>query len=301
MKGAQKIRTITFPNTVKEAQGGAFQENKCLRSAILNEGLERLEGGDGNDPHYGVFTATHIKKIALPPALKTLEASTFLGCKELKCVTFREGCRPKEFGLCCFGGTGIEEITVPRSVITIRELAFGGCWALKRILFQSGSELKTIEERCFSRAGIEEIWIPGTVETIGDNAFEGCDSLGTVHVENGCEVNLFGTGISDATKVVLSRETMAWGAPLQRLRELKEVVVPEGTERIGNNWFWGSDVERVTVAASVREIGVHAFRSCKNLKHITFAEGSQLEKIGAGSFQSTGIERVVVPKDVNDM
>ena len=39
------------------------------------------------------------------------------------------------------------------------------------------------------------------------------------------------------------------------LRNCKEAVIPEGAERIGNHWFWGSEVKSVVIPASVREIG----------------------------------------------
>ena len=47
---------------------------------------------------------------------------------------------------------------------------------------------------------------------------------------------------------------------------MKDVVIPEGIEKIGNHWFWGSGIESVTVPASVREIGPDAFYKCKSLK-----------------------------------
>ena len=54
----------------------------------------------------------------------------------------------------------------------------------------------------------------------------------------------------------------------------KVVVIPDGVEKIGNNWFWGSRVENVRIPASVREIGNCAFRNCKKLRQITFSESS---------------------------
>ena len=47
---------------------------------------------------------------------------------------------------------------------------------------------------------------------------------------------------------------------------MKDVVIPEGIEKIGNHWFWGSGIESVTVPASVREIETNAFYKCKSLK-----------------------------------
>ena len=91
---------------------------------------------------------------------------------------------------------------------------------------------------------------------------------------------------------------MALGRPLWELRELREIVVPDETKKIENYWFQDSSVESVKVPKNVREIGVDAFYKCKNLRTMTFALGSQLEKIGTGSFRSTGIEKIVIPKGV---
>ena len=79
---------------------------------------------------------------------------------------------------------------------------------------------------------------------------------------------------------------------------MKEIVVPDGTKKIGNYWFQGSGIESVEVPKSVREIGVDAFYKCENLRTVTFAFRSQLEKIWTGSFCETGIEKIVIPKGV---
>ena len=55
---------------------------------------------------------------------------------------------------------------------------------------------------------------------------------------------------------------------------MKKIIIPEGTEKIGNHWFFCNEVESVTVPASVREIGTDAFYGCENLKQIIFAEES---------------------------
>ena len=66
-------------------------------------------------------------------------------------------------------------------------------------------------------------------------------------------------------------------------------MIPKGVERVGNHWFWDSEVEGVKFPASVREIGADAFCGCKSLRHVAFATGSRLEKIGGGCFSGTQI------------
>lgn len=79
------------------------------------------------------------------------------------------------------------------------------------------------------------------------------------------------------------------------LRRTKKTILPEGLEIVGENWFAGSEVEEVTIPASAREIGRAAFRGCLKLYHVQFADGSVLEKIGAGAFYNTGLETFAAP------
>ena len=82
---------------------------------------------------------------------------------------------------------------------------------------------------------------------------------------------------------------------------MKDVTIPEGTERIGNHWFWSSGIENVTVPASVREIGADAFYGCDSLKRVTIALGSQLEKLGENCFCKSGIEALTLPGAVKEV
>ena len=82
---------------------------------------------------------------------------------------------------------------------------------------------------------------------------------------------------------------------------MKSVVIPEGIEKIGNHWFCCSEAEKVEIPASVRDIETDAFYGCRSLKSVVFAEGSLLKMIGTGSFSNTGIERIVVPKSVEEI
>ena len=85
------------------------------------------------------------------------------------------------------------------------------------------------------------------------------------------------------------------------LRELKDVIIPEGTERIGNHWFYGCDIKSAEIPASVKCIDASAFYECKNLKRVVLAEESRLEKIGNRCFASSGIEEITLPCTVREI
>ena len=60
MHGAEHIKTVSFPNTVRHVDADSFKGHVSLRSAVLNEGLERLGGleyceGQNDAQSSGVF------------------------------------------------------------------------------------------------------------------------------------------------------------------------------------------------------------------------------------------------------
>ena len=114
-------------------------------------------------------------------------------------------------------------------------------------------------------------------------------------MEDSCEASLIDVELPDSVLVGPPPETMVGNARVLDLRDCKEVVIPEGVEKIGNQWFWGSKIETVEIPASVREIGADAFGNCRDLKSVTFAEGSQLEKIGGGCFHNATINELAFP------
>lgn len=168
--GTKKIMTISFPSTVKEARGGAFKESQYLKSAILNEGLERLEGHRDKDGvnDIGVFTYTQIKRITLPSTIKELGNNTFFRCSRLKCVVFREKSQLEAIGKYCFAESRIEVVTLTSAVRVLGDCTFYQCRELRRVFFREESHLERIGSQCFSKSGIETIAIPRSLKTMGE-------------------------------------------------------------------------------------------------------------------------------------
>lgn len=79
------------------------------------------------------------------------------------------------------------------------------------------------------------------------------------------------------------------------MRALGEVLLPAGLEVVEEGWFALSDVQKVTVPASVREIGKGAFACCKKLSEVCFGENSALEKLGAVAFAWSGLYSFTAP------
>ena len=159
---------------------------------------------------------------------------------------------------------------IPASVEEIGSEAFYGCERLTKITIVPNSRLTKIGNRCFSNSGLKAFVLPAVLKALGDDAFDKCKSLETVVVDDNCEISLLRAKIPDTVFVGPS----AVDSLVKNLRNLKEVVVPEGTKKIGNHWFYGSEIESVEVPASSTEIGTQAFYGCGKLKRILFTEDS---------------------------
>lgn len=102
-------------------------------------------------------------------------------------------------------------------------------------------------------------------------AFGEDKSLKTIYAEDGCKAYFCLTNLPETVKVGPLPTTTVGKISVWDLRDLKRAVIPEGAERVGSYWFWGSDVEEVIIPSSAREIGAGAFGNCKKLAKVEFA------------------------------
>ena len=133
VKSKKDVKTITFPSTVREVPDGAFS-GTSVRSAVLDEGLEKLGEHHGHDS-VGVFGRTPLSRVVLPSTLRTMGDCTFYMCEQLKRVIFADESRLEDIGKYCFFESGLEEIAIPSSVRTMDCYAFQQCHNLKKVTF----------------------------------------------------------------------------------------------------------------------------------------------------------------------
>lgn len=80
----------------------------------------------------------------------------------------------------------------------------------------------------------------------------------------------------------------------------KNITIPDCAYEVGEYLcFEDSDVESITMSASVKVIGDQAFYSYKKLTEVKLNEG--LEKIGIQAFSDTGLSSLNIPSTVNTL
>lgn len=159
--------------------------------------------------------------------------------------------------------------------------------------------MEQIGDNCFYCSGIKEITLRGTPKEISINMFANF-SPKIIWVEEDSALNVK-KYVGDSVKVLLVNETRVWGELLWDLRQLSEVVIPEGVEEIEGFWFSWSGIESVSISRSVRIIEQGAFYKCEKLKKVSFQQGSRLEKIGAECFAKSGLKEIVLPESVREV
>lgn len=225
---------LVIPVGVAEIPKGCFSECKGIKEIILPPTLQKIG--------VGAFSGTGIKKIELPSNITEISEALFKGSL-------------------------LEEITLPQSVVSIGEEAFYDS-NLQRIVLHDG--IKYVGKRAFYNNKLEEIIFPDTPIEFGEDVFYECDNLKQVTIPDwmtvipggmfsfchGLENVIFPDGLREISA------TAFWGSPL------KEIVVQEGLETIGNLSFSLGNFESITLPASVKSIGRGAFNSAKPVKYI---------------------------------
>lgn len=225
---------LVIPVGVAEIPKGCFSECKGIKEIILPPTLQKIGVGD--------FSGTGIKKIELPSNITEISDALFKGSL-------------------------LEEITLPQSVASIGEEAFYDS-NLQRIVLHDG--IKYVGKRAFYNNKLEEIIFPDTQIEFGEDVFYECDNLKQVTIPDWMTVipggmfsfchELENVIFPDGLREISA--TAFWGSPL------KEIVVQEGLETIGNLSFSLGNFESITLPASVKSIGRGAFNSAKPVKYI---------------------------------
>lgn len=263
--------------------------------------MEEIELPESSGLHWleaRVFFRSGLKRFEARATLRTLERGAFAFCERLESVVLNEGLA--ELGqevdafAGVFEGSALRSVVLPSTLKVIRSGAFMKCAYLTSLQLPAG--LEVLESYALSQTGIREIFLGAGLRALAPSAFDGCRRLKTVYLARGCGVSsrCFGPGVT----VVHSAPSSIGNFSFQAIRALKAVLLPEGLQKVGSEWFLDSGVERVSVSASVVEIGRMAFSGCESLREVEFLGSSSLKLLGVGCFSNSGLTGFSVPGSV---
>ena len=244
---------------------------------------------------------------------ETVGYQAFLGCSNLREITFSDGLRrieEKAFLQC----GGLSVIRFPDGLEKIGSEAFQHCTGLKELWFPDS--LKTIEDAAFQ--GCEElvkVTLTGDTELESDmgfigccRVFEGCRSLKSAGpIGSGCDFEFAWTdhigGFTNwwnLEKVVIPETVTAIDdCAFFGCRSLRSIQIPDSVRSIGYSAFSKCiNLVHVELPKNLAAVSWHMFYDCKNLKEITIPENTFLER---GAFKGcTSLKKINMPEHVNE-
>lgn len=189
----------------------------------------------------------------------------------------------------------LKSVTLPETILIIGFCAFLHCDSLQNLNIQNSVK----EIHCTAIAGcslLKEIYIPASVEYIHVNAFDSNLNLLSFNVDTD---NQYYKSI-DGNLYTKNGDTLIQYATGKTENSF---TVPPGVTLISGRAFADCHyLENVYISESVIEIGQGAFRECRGLTNVIFAENSKLEVINGSTFLGCiSLEYIYLPDSVKEL
>jgi len=246
-----------------EANGySIYMDDVVIPETVTHEGSTYTVTAINDHAFYG---SRWLSSVSLPATVRSIGASAFQYCPMLASINLPEGL--ESIGDCAFyQDTLLTTINIPSTV-------------------------KSIQGRAFAETGLTSVTIPASTTSIHSMCFSACQHLKSIMVEAGNPVY---DSRSDCNAVI-ETETDAL------LLGCKGTVIPSDVTTVGPSAFaYLNTLTEISVPASVKEIGAHAFFACRGLKSVELHDG--LTTIDDYAFYlCTSLSQIHIPATVTDI
>lgn len=259
------IEQVNIPESVTKISFGAFFEADQLKEFVFPSSIKTINTAV-------LISCDKLEKIVLPPNLQNIDSGAFVDMNGLKEIIIDEA---NSYYKTVDGVLYNDEMTslflypakkresfyvIPEGVTEIGISAFHNATELKSVTFPE--TLQYINASAFSNTGLENAHIPKNVLFIGGSAF--CDDI-------------------------------------RKSSQLKTLTFAEGSKlhTIGENAFVSSYIQEVTLPASLKSIGIGAFRDCQQLRQVQFQQGIDIDILAPDLFNNCqALQTIVIPDTV---
>ena len=209
------IETLKIPKNVTKIGNCAFYES-AIKRIELEEGCKLTELGNR------IFeNCNNLESFVIPPSVTTIGEDPFMGCKNLKSVTFEKNSDLKRLSGRPIGSE-ITEFTIQNTIEEISDGAFSGLAKLRKVVIEDNSELKALPNSCFSNCSsliTVDFGKNSKIKTIKSGAFRNCSKLTAIDIPESV--------------------TLIENSAFYNCTSISSVVVPAGVVNIGAKAFYG--------------------------------------------------------------
>ena len=235
---------------------GAFSQHNHL---INVNAPSIIEVGDG-----AFYACSSLEKINLPNAT-AIGTAVFSNCSSLEEISLPE---TTTIGTGVFSGcSSLEEISLPKTT-TIGANAFTNCSNLKRATL---SQLQVLPSGAFNVCiDLEEVSLPQAT-TIQSGAFAQCSSLQIINLPNATTIQSGAfSNCSNLQQAILPQLKIVPQYLFAGFSNLTEIYL-ENVELIQKGAFQGTNIQEITLPATLTQIARDAFLHNKDAYPNTFA------------------------------
>jgi hypothetical protein len=250
--------------------------------------------------------------VVIPSTVREIGEKAFECVSSLVDLSFEEGVeriKSWAFALC----PALKSVAFPVSLMVIDESAFDGC-GLRQVTFAGDSKLQCIRKWAFRRCTLERVLLPANVTEIDPAAFSAevwkiLKFEGSPHVLVN-EDFLCSPDSVTLLKCVSRNMQIEVPAHIEMLGKnafhncfLDTVIFASGSRlrEIGEEAFFYSKLNAITVPSSVEILGDRCFEHCPHLAKVAFVEISNLKTIGQRAFAFSRIRSFTIPASTNEI
>ena len=269
--GGGDLHSVVIPNSITYIGEGAFGWQYYLESINIPEGISSIEKN--------AFCGIGISSLVLPSSLTYIGENAFQSCRNL------------------------QNVIIPQNVYNIDKSAFYNCENLTSIQFPT-ENLRYIGEYTFYNTGITQVEIPSSVWSIGRYAFAYA-KLKNISIKNpncGIDESAFAyTPMENATIASAGQYMFLGVSDIETKTKNLTITLLDGMTWIPDHAFTQTDIENISIPASVVSLGKGALSDCKDLKTITF-NGNNISEIPDMLLSGCeSLECVVVPEGISNI
>ena len=276
------ISKIILPNTVTTISHGCFEHCTELSYINLPNSLKSLE-------QYA-FAYSAISNIEIPDSVTSMSSSCFSCCSNLTSVKLSKSL--KSISERCFEDTSISTIIIPDNIKVIENRCFENCTMLTKVILSS--KLEDIQDDAFSKVYISDISLSDD-----SNSFQCIVPLFIKNMLESKGINCPRYSIEDEDikrdlikiengKCIIPNGVMRInGYCFYKNTDLKEVILPDSLEVIGDRAFSCTDLKQIDIPKNVKKIFWYCFENCKYLNSVNL-ENKNID-LGYKAFYNTPV------------
>ncbi len=291
---SSSIESIKIPASVTNLGTLVFSKCKSLTSVVFEDSITIKE-----IPHSAFSSASSLTSIEIPESVETIGSAAFSYCTSLKNVSISD--KITRVGNDAFNNTAIlKSMLYSNGVKHLDGWAVDLKYGVENIVIKEGT--KGLEDGFFNfDSVIKTISLPASLQYVGEQSFLSSENIVSVTVADNnnyyssldgilynkekTELIYYPKGKTDESFTAPKTVKVIYDCAFYQ-SSVKNVVLPEGLEKIGNSAFWSNKaLESINFPSTLLDVGDNAFEYCSVLDGIALPDG--ITHIGVSAFYNT--------------